>query len=195
MFFGRATGCAAQKPDPGYSQALVSMTSPQVPQSAASRFANSFQKDSPPPLPQNRAVIREELLSILSEQPLVVSVQDTEGAATDDTEALLRMAQASVAQGIHILRLEGASRVKRIREETGAFAIGLIKRRYPGRPAYITPTELEVTELWATDCEVIAVDATAQNPTAPKLIAKIKKAGRLAMADCDTVESALAAIE
>src|SRR5437870_4658500 len=107
---------------------------------------------------------RAELLALLREQPLVVSVQATDGSAVDDTETLLKLAQASTAQGIRILRLEGAERVELIRKETGAATIGLVKRFYAGSPIYITPTAKEVDALLATGCEVIALDATLRRP-------------------------------
>lgn len=136
-----------------------------------------------------------ELLTMLRNQPLVVSVQASEGSATDHTETLLRMAQASVAQGVRVLRLEGAERVRLIRADTQAVTIGLIKRSYPESAAYITPTEREVDELLQTGCEIVALDATVANAAAPALIQRVKSAGRLAMADCDTVEAALRAVD
>jgi putative N-acetylmannosamine-6-phosphate epimerase len=144
-------------------------------------------------------VTRDQLLRLLAKQPLVVSVQASERSPVDDTETLAKLAQASVAQGIKVIRLEGAERVHRIRSETGAVTIGLIKRSYPGSDVYITPTTAEVDYLLATGCEVIALDATLRrrpaNQSLRELVARIQKGGALAMADCDCLEAALAAIE
>ncbi|HVT10764.1 MAG TPA: putative N-acetylmannosamine-6-phosphate 2-epimerase [Fimbriimonadaceae bacterium] len=137
----------------------------------------------------------EAFLAILREQPLVVSVQASPGSAADDTDTLLRLAQASLGQGVHVLRLEGAERVARIRAATGAPVIGLIKRFAPDSPIYITPTKTEVDALLATGCEAIALDATVRQSELRGLVERIHRGGALAMGDCDGVESALYAIE
>ncbi len=147
--------------------------------------------------PYNGSVTRVEFLAALRQQPLIVSVQTNEGSAVDDAETLLKLAKASVAEGVAVLRLEGAGRVRKIRSETGAIAIGLIKRNYPGSSVYVTPTSAEVDALLETECEVIALDATDR--VRPRLenfrtlVAQILRGGALAMADCDTVEAAVEA--
>ncbi|MFI5386346.1 MAG: putative N-acetylmannosamine-6-phosphate 2-epimerase [Fimbriimonadales bacterium] len=142
---------------------------------------------------------RDEFVALLRQQPLVVSVQASEGSAIDDVYTLLRLARASVAQGVRVLRLEGADRVAHIRKETGAATIGLIKASYPDSPVYITPTVAEVETLIDTGCEAIALDATMrarpENAKLREMIKRVHKGGALAMADCDTVEAADAAIE
>lgn len=143
----------------------------------------------------NGFVTRDEFLALLREQPLVVSVQASEGSAADDTETLLKLAEASLSQGVRVVRLEGAVRVERIRSATGVPVIGLIKRQYPGSPVYITATSAEVDALLATGCEVIALDSTIRAEHLKSLVARIHKGGALAMGDCDSLESALYAIE
>lgn len=144
-------------------------------------------------------VNRDAFLNELRMSPLVVSVQASEGSAVDDTETLLKLAQASVAQGIRVLRLEGADRIKRIREVTGAKVVGLIKKTYPGSEVYITPTAAEVDELLATGCEIIALDATERprpgGVTFRELAARAHAGGTLVMADCDSAQAAVAAIQ
>jgi len=143
-------------------------------------------------------VTRAEFLNALLKQPLVVSVQPNEGSAVDDTETLLRLAKASVAEGVRTLRLEGAERVRRIRRETGAIVIGLIKKTYPYSPVYVTPTAAEVDALLETGCEVIALDGTLRpRPGADdfrSLVARIQRGGAIAMADCDSLEAAQDAV-
>ena len=72
--------------------------------------------------------------------------------------------------------------------------IGLIKKFYPGSDVYITPTKREVEQLLETGCEVIALDGTLRDRPNKEvfsdLLAMIHEAGRLAMADCDSRESA-----
>lgn len=124
--------------------------------------------------------------------PLVASVQASEGAAVDDPSTLLRLAQCSLDQGVEILRLQGTENIRIIKAATGKPVIGLIKKSYADSEVYITPTESEVRQLLELGCEVIALDATPRcRPSAgfPELVALIREAGSLAMADCDSSES------
>lgn len=134
-----------------------------------------------------------DLFAALRAQPLIASVQASDGPL-DDTEALLKLARASLQVGVRALRLEGVGRIERIRAETGAHVIGLVKKRFPGSDVYITPTLDEVDALLATGCEAIAYDATARprpHATATaEMVARIHAGGALAMADCDSLETA-----
>lgn len=139
----------------------------------------------------------DQLLEVLDSAPLIASVQASPGSPLDTATALLPLAQASLQQGVRVLRLQGLEAIRAIRGATGAPVIGLIKRAYEGSEVYITPTALEVDELLGTDAAVIALDATDRprpsGATFAELVARIHAGGRLAMADCDTLESALQA--
>jgi len=138
-----------------------------------------------------------ELMAWLSGAPLIASVQASEGSPVDSPETLLLLAQASLANGCRILRLQGVDNIRHIKGATNAPVIGLIKRTYPNSRVYITPTLTEVDVLLATGCEVIALDGTPRaRPAEPlnNLIERIHAGGALAMADVDCVESAEAAI-
>ncbi len=136
----------------------------------------------------------EELLHLLGTAPLIASVQASEHSPVADLETLAKLARASLAEGVRVLRLEGAETIRHIKQKTGSPAIGLIKRTYPGSDVYITPTATEVDALIDTGCEIIAFDGTVrQRPNGQNLvnlIQRIHQSGRLAMADCDTVSSA-----
>lgn len=125
---------------------------------------------------------------------LIASVQASEGSSVDDPATLARLAQTSVDQGVMLLRLQGVDDILAIRGQTGRVNIGLIKRRYEGSEVYITATAREVDELMPTGSEIIALDGTARprpgNAKLSDLIDLIHAGGRLAMADCDSVESA-----
>lgn len=140
----------------------------------------------------------ERLADLLSKAPLVASVQASEGSPVEDPATLLRLAQASVAQGVRVLRLQGVANIAAIKPATGVPVIGLIKRNYPGSDVYITPTLTEVDELVALGCEAIALDGTSRprpnGETLEALIKRIHAAGALAMADCDSGESAAHAL-
>ena len=135
----------------------------------------------------------EALLRLLTECPLVASVQADAGTPLDSPDALSACAQASIGQGVRLLRLQGTKNIETVRNKTGVPVIGLIKRDYPDSEVFITPTPAEVDALLATGCEVIAMDATERTrPNGAKvadLLQQVKAAGRLAMADCDSIES------
>ncbi len=134
-----------------------------------------------------------DLLSALRACPIVASVQGSPGSPVDHPEFLLPLAGASRGEGATILRLEGVAAIKHIRPKLGLPVMGLLKRSYEGSEVYVTPTSCEVQELIESGAEMIALDATRrERPGGEKLedlIKMIKVAGRLAMADCDSVAS------
>lgn len=133
------------------------------------------------------------LLAFLSDCPLIVSAQASEGAAVDDPETLYKLAKTSVDQGVEVVRLQGAENIRHIKDKLQVPVIGLIKKTYSDSEVYITPTEQEVKRLIALGCEIIALDATPRirprNADLDSLVALIQKSGCLAMADCDSPES------
>jgi putative N-acetylmannosamine-6-phosphate epimerase/predicted NBD/HSP70 family sugar kinase len=139
----------------------------------------------------------DELLSLFREAPLVASAQASEGSPLANPDTLLRLARASLMGGCKVFRLQGVEAIRHIHGATKAPTIALIKRHYDDSPVYITPTMKEVDELLSTDAEVIGLDATLRpRPVGvllSDLLRHVKDAGRLAMADCDTFESALEA--
>lgn len=143
-------------------------------------------------------VTLDSLLAIFADAPLIASVQASEGSPVDDPETLLKLAQASLANGVRVLRLQGIANIGRIKSVTGAPVIGLIKKSYPVSEVYITPTSVEVDALIEADCEIIALDGTERpRPNGERfedLVARIHAAGRLAMADCDSINDAIVAV-
>ena len=73
--------------------------------------------------------------------------------------------------------------------------IGLIKKNYADSEVFITATKEEVQALIDSGCEMIALDATLRNrPHGEKLedlVAMIKAAGRLSLADVSTDEEGI----
>ncbi len=134
-----------------------------------------------------------DLRRSLQECPLVASVQGSPGSPVEHPDTLLRLAQASLDQGVRILRLEGPHNVQHLRDATGVPCMGLYKCWYDGFEVYVTPTMKEVEALLETGCEMVALDCTVrprpEGAKLPDLIAAIRAAGRLVMADCDDAES------
>lgn len=139
------------------------------------------------------------MLLQLHAAPLVASVQASENSPVDNPETLLRLAQASAREGVMVLRLEGKENIRLIRKETGLASIGLIKKKTEGSEVYITPTAEEVNYLLELGCEVIALDGTPRNRPGSAdlsdLITRIHDGGAIAMADCDTAQSAKYAVQ
>lgn len=139
------------------------------------------------------------LVSILSSAPLVASVQAPPRTPLATPDHLLALAQASQAVGVKVFRFEGIANVQAAVDSLDAPVIGLIKDELPGSDVYITPTIHHVRQPVQTGCPVIATDATLRpRPNGENLaqvLEAIHDAGRLAMADCDSPESVLRAIE
>ena len=135
------------------------------------------------------------LLARFRECPLVVSVQASEYSPLDHSDVLLRMARASLKQGVRVLRLEGVKNLRVIRPEVKCATIGLLKRTYPGSEVYITPTAQDADSLIDLGVEIVALDATPRprpgNDDFPALVAHIHRRKTLVMADCDSLETAL----
>lgn len=139
-----------------------------------------------------------DLLRVLHQAPLIASCQASPGPMQDPS-TLVRLAKASLQEGVQVLRLEGVETIRAVREFFDGPIIGLIKREYEGSTVYITPTRAEVDQLLTLGVQIIALDATDRTRPGEEeladLIATIHAGGSLAMADCDTAESAWIAMD
>ena len=130
---------------------------------------------------------------------LVISSQALPGEPLHSPMIMGRMAIAAKNAGAAGIRAQGVADIIEIKQVTGVPVIGIIKRNYPDSEVFITATKKEVQELLATDCEMIALDATIRPPPNGELLQdlldQIHAANRLAMADCSTVEEAKIAEE
>ena len=130
---------------------------------------------------------------------LVISCQALPGEPLHSPMIMGRMAIAAKNAGASGIRAQGVPDIIEIKQVTGLPVIGIIKRNYPDSEVFITATKKEVQELLATDCEMIALDATIRprpnGELLQDLLDQIHAANRLAMADCSTVEEAKIAEE
>lgn len=123
---------------------------------------------------------------------LIVSVQAWPGSALDDPHVIAAMARAAQEGDAVGVRIQGVANLRAVRARVEVPIVGLIKREYAGFEPYITPTIEEVTEIADAGADIIAFDATARprpgGTQLEALVEAIHGAGRLAMADCATLE-------
>ncbi|MBV8149653.1 MAG: putative N-acetylmannosamine-6-phosphate 2-epimerase, partial [Candidatus Eremiobacteraeota bacterium] len=125
---------------------------------------------------------------------LIVSVQAWPGSAIDRPEVIAAMARAAQEGGAFAVRVQGVANLTAVRAQVEIPIVGLIKRPYSGFEPYITPTAREVAAVVACGAEIVALDATDRpRPTGGdvhQLIDAVHDAGRIALADCSSVEDA-----
>ncbi|MEV0392367.1 N-acetylmannosamine-6-phosphate 2-epimerase [Polymorphospora rubra] len=130
---------------------------------------------------------------------LVVScqAQDSDSPFVD-TAHMMAMASAAVLGGAAGLRAQGIAHVRGM-ADLGVPVIGLVKRSTPGSAVYITPTAADVTALTRAGAQIVAADGTARpRPGGEKLVDLVAAAhagGALFMADVDSLDAALAAVD
>jgi len=128
---------------------------------------------------------------------LIVSCQALPDEPLYSSFIMGRMAVAAKEGGAAGIRAQSKADILEIERVCDLPVIGIVKRNYPDSEIYITATMREVKELLETQCEMIALDATLRKrPDDEKvedLVKAIHEAGRLAMADCSTLEECIAA--
>lgn len=128
---------------------------------------------------------------------LIVSCQALPDEPLHSSFIMGRMAVAAKEGGASGIRAQSKEDILEIERVCDLPVIGIVKRNYEDSDIYITPTMKEVEELLETKCEIIALDATKRirpnNEKVTDLVNKIHEAGRLAMADCSTVEECIQA--
>jgi len=128
---------------------------------------------------------------------LVVSCQPVPGGTMDQRDIIVAMAGAAVAAGAGGLRIEGVDNVRAVVQAIPHVpVIGIVKRDLADTPVRITPYREDVQALIEAGAAVIAFDGTQRRrPVAvADLLAATHAAGRLAMADCSTLEDGLACL-
>jgi len=127
---------------------------------------------------------------------LIVSCQPVPGGAMDDAGSVVGFARAALDAGAGGLRIESAPYVAAVRAAVTAPIIGLVKRDLGDSPVRITPFVGDVEALAEAGADIVAFDATDRPRPAPvaDLVDAIHARGRLAMADCATVEDARGAL-
>ena len=130
---------------------------------------------------------------------LIVSCQALSDEPLHSSFIMSKMALAAKEGGAVGIRANSQADILKIKEEVDLPVVGIVKRDYEGSPIYITATYKEIDELIASNCEMIAMDATnLERPngiTLPQLVEYVrKKAPNVElMADIATLDDAVAA--
>ncbi|HEY9646746.1 MAG TPA: putative N-acetylmannosamine-6-phosphate 2-epimerase, partial [Chroococcidiopsis sp.] len=96
--------------------------------------------------------------------------------------------------------IDSPAHVEAVRSLVSVPLIGLWKRQYSGYEVYITPTFDDAAAIARAGADIIAIDATLRDrpkgETVKSLISRIHdELGKLVMADIDTLEAAVAAVD
>ncbi|ADO77538.1 N-acetylmannosamine-6-phosphate 2-epimerase [Halanaerobium praevalens] len=126
---------------------------------------------------------------------LIVSCQALEDEPLHSSFIMGRMAAAAKMAGAVGIRANSVEDIQAIKKAVELPIIGIIKKEYEAKKAYITPTLKEVEELISEEIETIAVDATIDQELnfLEKIISKYPE--QKFMADISTVEEGLRAAE
>lgn len=145
---------------------------------------------------------KEELFELMK-GTIIVSCQATPGEPLymKDQSVMYLMARAAKLAGAKMIRTSSVRDIVEIKEETGLPVIGLIKREYPGYTGRITMTMHEVDECMEALADIVSIDCTdcprGDGLTAPEFLKQVKEKypNIIIMADCATLEEAVAAYE
>ena len=127
---------------------------------------------------------------------IIVSCQPNEGGPQDKTSIIVSMAKAAILGGCGGVRIEGEKNIRAVKKNISVPVIGIIKNDLANYKVRITPLLKDVDKIINSGADIIAYDATnRKRPFSTKeIIFKIKKANRLAMADCSNLDDAKNAI-
>ncbi|ACY83368.1 N-acetylmannosamine-6-phosphate 2-epimerase [Edwardsiella piscicida] len=124
---------------------------------------------------------------------LIVSCQPVPDSPMDSPEIVAAMAAAAAQAGAAALRIEGVANLQAVRPRVTLPIIGIIKRDLDDSPVRITPFLRDVDDLVQAGADIIAFDGTLRPRPEQReaLLARIQHHGRLAMADCSSLEDGL----
>lgn len=131
---------------------------------------------------------------------LVVSCQAPATSPLHQPSVIAAMAEAAVLQGAVGVRIDSPAHIEAVRPRISAPIIGLWKQQMPNCDVYITPQIVHAKAIAQAGADVIAIDATTrprpEGETVVSLIDHIhNQLHKPVMADVDTLEAAIAAVE
>lgn len=132
---------------------------------------------------------------------LIISCQAPADSPLHNQQVIAAMAQAAINQGAAGIRIDTPTHIKAVRIQCPtAVIIGLWKQQLPGSEVYITPQFHHAAAIASAGADIIALDATLRERFGGENVEEIifrihKELGKLVMADVDTIENAIAAVE
>jgi len=134
------------------------------------------------------------------EKGLIVSCQAPVDSPLYEPSIIATIAQASVQRGAVAVRIDTPAHVTAVRQRCAVPIIGLWKQVIPDYEVYITPQFHHAVAISEAGADIIAIDATTRprpgGETLKDLVQKIhQELQKPVMADVDTLESAIAAVE
>ncbi|HEY9848038.1 MAG TPA: N-acetylmannosamine-6-phosphate 2-epimerase [Leptolyngbyaceae cyanobacterium] len=144
------------------------------------------------------AIYSETIIQKLHKS-LIVSCQAPTDSPLHDPQVIGAMAGAAILRGASGVRIDTPSHVSAVRQRTDAPIIGLWKQQIPGFDVYITPQFEQAKAIALAGADIIAIDATLRKrpgeETLNTLISRIhQELSKPVMADADTIENAIAAV-
>lgn len=121
---------------------------------------------------------------------LVASCQPVDNGPMDHPEIVAAMAMAAVAGGAAGLRIEGIDNLRAVRAKVSVPIIGIVKSDLIDTPVRITVLASEAKALAEAGADIIAYDATDRPRPDGRgaVLEMIRACGKLAMADCSSLE-------
>jgi N-acylglucosamine-6-phosphate 2-epimerase len=129
---------------------------------------------------------------------LIVSCQAPINSPLYEPSIIAAIALASINQGAVAIRIDTPAHIQAVKQRCNAPVIGLWKRIISGYDVYITPQFHHAKAVSQAGADIIAIDATSrerpEGETITSLITVIHELGKPVMADVDTIENAIAAM-
>ncbi|MGB3404272.1 MAG: N-acetylmannosamine-6-phosphate 2-epimerase [Microcoleaceae cyanobacterium] len=137
---------------------------------------------------------------IIPSQSLIVSCQAPINSPLHHPFIIAAMAETAIIQGANGVRIDTPAHIQAVRERINAPIIGLWKQSLPNYEIYITPRFEAAEAIAAAGADMIAIDATLRSrppgESVSEMIDKIhQKLNKPVMADVDSLEAALQAVE
>ncbi|WP_443095752.1 N-acetylmannosamine-6-phosphate 2-epimerase [Rothia koreensis] len=129
---------------------------------------------------------------------LVVSAQAYPGEPMRDPRTMAQVAQSAVLGGAAAVRVQGLADIQHARSAVEVPVIGLFKDGHEG--VFITPTLHHALAVAQAGAHIVALDGTRRDrPDGRSLSETIavihEKTGAMVMADCGSLDDALAAVD
>ncbi len=131
---------------------------------------------------------------------LIVSCQAPVDSPLHHPLIISAMAETAIRQGAVGVRIDTPAHIQAVRERISAPIIGLWKQSLPNYEIYITPRFEAAVALAEAGADMIAIDATLRSRPSGESVAEIidkihQQLGSMVMADVDSLEAALKAVE